>query len=103
MKDYYIYILANKARGTIYIGVTNNVSRRIQEHFDSTTNSFTHKYNLKRLVYLEQTQNIEMAIQREKQLKHWRRQWKINLIESQNPYWQDLGKYWGMDPETSSG
>ena len=103
MRDYYIYILANRTRGTVYVGVTNDIRRRVQEHFDSTTKSFTHKYNVKRLVYLEQTQNIETAIQREKQIKNWHRQWKINLIESQNPNCQDLNKYWGMDPEINSG
>lgn len=117
MKNYHVYILASKKNGTIYIGVTNNLLRRVTEHkecemttvschpeFISESIRFTEKYNIKTLVYYEQTENVESAIRREKQLKNWHRQWKINLIEESNPDWKDL--YFdliGMDPETSSG
>ena len=68
MKNYYVYILSNQARGTIYIGVTNDINRRLQEHLNTTKKGFTHKYNLERLVYIEQINNVEAAIQLEKQL-----------------------------------
>lgn len=98
-----MYILASKARGTLYIGVSNSLERRHSEHL-STTNKqrFTSRYNVKRLVYFEETNDVEAAIAREKQLKNWHRQWKINLIESMNPEWQDLSKLYRMDAETSS-
>lgn len=104
MNTYYIYILASKAHGTLYIGVSNSLERRYFEHHNGVNKkSFTSKYAVKRLVYMEQTSDPEAAIAREKQLKNWHRQWKINLIESTNPEWQDLGRAYGMDPETSSG
>lgn len=102
MKTYYIYILASKARGTLYIGVTNDLARRLFEHRQGLTVGFTKRYNIKRLVYYESTESIETAIAREKQLKRWHRQWKINLIESTNPQWKDIGFSMGMDAETSS-
>ena len=100
---YYVYILASKSRGTIYIGVTNSIERRYLEHLSNTIKSFTQKYKVHRLVYFEEIENIEDAIHREKQLKNWHRQWKINLIESVNKNWVDLSTYYGMGPETSSG
>ena len=103
MQSYYVYILTNQSRGTLYIGVTNNMNRRFMEHLEGGARAFTQKYGLKRLVYFEQTENIEAAIQREKQLKNWHRQWKINLIETLNPHWQDLSQQWGMGPEINSG
>ena len=90
MKPYYIYILANKRNGTLYIGVTSNLLRRIDQHKDGTDQSFTTKYNIKHLVYFEETNSIEEAIHREKQLKHWNRAWKIELIEKDNPEWRNL-------------
>jgi putative endonuclease len=76
--------------GTLYIGVTNNLRRRVYEHKNGLIEGFTKKYNVNRLVYYEQTENIEGAIQREKRLKKWNRQWKIELIEQINPDWKDL-------------
>jgi len=89
MKNYYVYILTNKSK-TFYIGVTNNLDRRIYEHKNKLIDGFTKKYNLDRLVYFEVFNNIEDAISREKQLKNWHRQWKINLVESVNKEWKDL-------------
>lgn len=90
MKDYYVYILASKARGTLYIGVTSDLYKRIDEHKQGSVEGFTKKYGVKNLAYYEMFQEIEFAIAREKQLKNWHRQWKINLIESVNPLWRDL-------------
>jgi len=89
MKTYYVYILSNKSK-TLYIGVTNNLRRRIQQHKDKLVEGFTKKYNLNKLVYYEILEDVKVAIRREKQLKNWHRQWKINLIESVNPEWNDL-------------
>jgi putative endonuclease len=90
MKIYAIYILTNKPHGTLYIGVTNNLKRRIQEHRLELVDGFTKKYDLKKLVHVEQFEYIKNAIGREKQLKNWNRQWKIDLIEEKNPEWNDL-------------
>lgn len=88
--SYYVYIMASKRNGTLYIGVTNNVARRAYEHKNGLLEGFTKKYKIDNLVYYESTENIESAIIREKQLKKWNRQWKINLIERDNPEWNDL-------------
>lgn len=76
--------------GTLYIGVTNNLIKRVYEHKNKLIDGFTKKYNVGRLVYYEETVNIISAITREKQVKKWKRQWKINLIEENNPNWNDL-------------
>lgn len=90
MKNYYVYILTNKKNGALYIGVTSNLIKRIQEHRIKVVKGFTEKYSIHQLVYYEQTENINHAIAREKALKKWNRQWKINLIEKENPNWKDL-------------
>lgn len=87
--QYYVYILSNKKYGTLYIGVTNDLIRRVWEHKNHVVPGFTEKYKLHQLVYYESTENIESAIQREKQLKAWKRQWKIELIDRTNPDWKD--------------
>lgn len=87
---YYVYIITNKPRGVLYIGVTNNVVRRSYEHKKEDVSGFTKRYHLNKLVYVELFEHIEEAIKREKQLKNWHRQWKINQIESVNPTWEDL-------------
>ena len=92
MKTYYIYILASGKNGTLYVGVTNSLDRRLYEHVHGNAKGFTSKYAVKMLVYYEITESIEVAIQREKQLKKWNRVWKINLIEKVNPNWDDLSK-----------
>jgi len=83
MKNYYVYIMTNKTK-TLYIGVTNDLVRRIYEHKNKLIDGFTKKYNITKLIYYEHFFNVEDAIRREKQLKNWHRQWKINLIESVN-------------------
>lgn len=89
-----IYILTNFNLSTFYIGVTNNLERRIYEHKNKLINGFSSKYNLLKLVYFELTDSIETAIAREKQLKNWHKQWKINLIKENNPQFLDLSKSW---------
>ena len=90
MKLYYVYIMASRKKGTLYIGVTNNLAKRIWEHKNKIVEGFTSKYEINSLVYYESYSQIESAILREKVLKKWNRQWKINLIEKENPKWQDL-------------
>ena len=91
--EYYVYILANKNNSTIYIGVTNDLVRRIYEHKNNVVKGFTQKYNVHKLVYFEQTENIENAIIREKQLKNYSRERKEELINNVNPNWEDLYPY----------
>ena len=91
MNSYYVYILSNKSK-SLYIGVTNNLVRRLFEHKNKLIKGFSSKYNLTKLVYYEEFKNIDEAIRREKQLKNWHRQWKVNLIESVNKNWTDLSK-----------
>lgn len=92
--QYYIYILASNKNGTLYIGVTNDLERRILEHKQKINVGFTSKYNVNILVYFESFQYINDAILREKRLKKWNRQWKINLIEEENKEWNDLSEDW---------
>ena len=87
----YVYIASNKSR-TLYIGVTNNLERRMQEHKNKSIPGFTAKYNIGKLVYFEETHDVRSALEREKELKGWLRSRKIALIESQNPKWEDLVK-----------
>ena len=93
VKDYYVYIMTNGVR-TLYIGVTNDLMRRVFEHKEKLTEGFTKKYNITMLVYYETASDIQVAIAREKQLKSWRRSKKIALIESSNPQWKDLCLEW---------
>ncbi len=94
-KIFYVYILVNDRNGTIYIGVTSNLEKRIKEHKTKIHDkSFTAKYSVNNLVYYESTENSESAIAREKQLKNWKRKWKLDLIEKTNPEWKDLSKDW---------
>lgn len=112
MKQYFVYILTNPTNSVLYIGVTNNLIRRMHEHKTKQNQGFTAKYNCHRLLYYEETNDIYAALTREKQLKAWRRSWKVNLIKELNPTWKDLssdffeGKMdvstW-FDPEINSG
>jgi putative endonuclease len=108
-----VYILASQPRGTLYIGVTSDLPGRLYQHRTRATRGFTSRYGVLRLVHFEPFDDMYTAISREKQLKRWHRQWKINLIEESNPNWRDLAITLGfdplplghptVDPETSSG
>lgn len=86
----YVYIMASAPYGTLYVGVTNNIARRIYEHREGIGSAFCRKYDVKRLVHLEVFESIQNAIHREKRIKKWPRRWKIRLIEAANPRWDDL-------------
>jgi putative endonuclease len=92
MLQYYVYILASKKQGTLYTGVTNDLMRRMYEHKNNLSSGFSKKYQVHQLVYYEIHNDIYEAILREKQIKKWYRDWKINLIERDNPHWIDLYK-----------
>lgn len=87
---YYVYIITNKWNSTLYIGVTNDLIRRISEHKEGIVSGFSKRYKLKKLVYFEIHNDIEEAIKREKQMKEWQKKWKNNLIEEKNGEWKDL-------------
>lgn len=107
-----VYMLASKRNGTLYIGVTSNLAARLHQHRTGTASGFASRYGATRLVLAEFCDDMESAIAREKQLKRWRREWKLNLIERQNPHWEDLAVSFGLirsggdvaavDAETSS-
>ena len=90
MKQSYVYILASKRNGTLYVGVTSDLIKRIYEHRQNLVEGFTNKYNVHELVYYEVHSDIEAAILREKQIKKWNRRWKLRLIEEMNSEWRDL-------------
>ena len=85
-----VYILANKRNGTLYIGVTSDLAKRIWEHKNNVVEGFSKRYGVHQLVWYELHETMESAIQREKQIKEWKRKWKLELIESVNPNWQDF-------------
>jgi putative endonuclease len=90
VNNYYVYILASKRNGTLYIGITSDLKKRIFEHKNDLIEGFTKKYGVHDLVYYEQTNDVKSAIEREKALKKWKRSWKLALIEGENPDWKDL-------------
>jgi len=92
MKYFSVYIMASKKNGTLYTGITSNLVRRIYEHRNDLIEGFTNEYKVHKLVYYEVHEDPKSAITREKQIKKWNRQWKINLIEEKNPQWNDLYK-----------
>lgn len=100
MKSYYVYILTSKLNSVLYIGITNNLARRIYEHKNKLFKGFTEKYNVNKLVYCEEFNNIEDAIANEKKLKGWIRRKKVDLIDEHNPEWKDLSE---QDPSLRSG
>jgi len=112
-KQYYVYILTNKFNRVLYIGITNDLVRRMFEHKNKLVSGFTNKYNLVKLIYYEITDDVRNAIKREKQLKNWHREWKTNLINQFNPEWHDLSEEFFRDvvirdaeigdPEMNSG
>lgn len=89
-RQFAVYILASQRNGTLYVGVTSNLAKRVWEHREGFVDGFTKKYGVKTLVWYELTESIESAITREKQIKKWNRAWKIELIEKANPGWRDL-------------
>ncbi len=91
-KQYYVYILTNRHNSVLYIGITNNLTRRLWEHKNKFVEGFTNKYNVNKLVYYEVFSDSYNAISREKQLKNWHRDWKVSLINQFNPDWKDLSK-----------
>ncbi|NJN82958.1 MAG: GIY-YIG nuclease family protein [Caldilineaceae bacterium] len=100
VRTYFVYIMASQKNGTLYIGMTNDLVRRVYEHKNDAHEGFTQKYGVHRLVYYESTNDVTAAITREKRMKKWKRQWKINLIEERNPDWKDLSEGFSiaMDP-----
>ncbi len=95
--QYYVYILASKIRGTLYIGVTNDLQKRVYEHKTGDKKGFSEKYNVNQLMYFETFQNVNEAIEREKNMKKWKLDWKIKLIEKENKKWLDLSEGWYND------
>ena len=93
MKQYFVYILASKKNGTLYIGVTNDLIKRVWQHKNKVTDGFTKNYGVDKLVYFEDTSDVMSALEREKQLKKWNRAWKIRIIEEKNKEWKDLYEY----------
>lgn len=92
MKTYYIYLITNKRNTVLYTGITNNLNRRISEHKGNLIKGFSNKYNLNKLIYYEFTNDIHSALKREKEIKGWKRNKKIKLIETKNPKWIDLSE-----------
>ena len=90
MKGAWVYIMTNRPNGTLYVGVTSDLARRVGEHRQGLMSGFTKRHGLKRLVYAERHEDIRLAIQREKNIKHWPRAWKVRLIHGENPEWEDL-------------
>ncbi|MBI5299588.1 MAG: GIY-YIG nuclease family protein [Deltaproteobacteria bacterium] len=100
MKQYYVYIMANQPK-TLYTGITNNLPRRAYEHKNKLIRGFTEKYNVTKLVYFEETEDVNVAIAREKQIKGWLRKRKITLIESMNPHWKDISETFMTNADSS--
>ena len=94
MKKYYVYILASKKNGTLYIGITQDLIKRVYTHKNDLVEGFTKKYNVNKLVYFEETSDVNAAIGREKEIKKWRREKKNKLVNRMNPTWKDIGLEW---------
>jgi putative endonuclease len=93
MNDYYVYMMSNKTNSVLYLGITNNIERRVYEHKNKLVDGFTKKYNCIKLVWYEHTNSIESAIIKEKQMKKWKREYKEKVINSLNPKWNDLSDH----------
>ena len=94
MKNYYVYLLTNWNNKVMYVGMTNNLERRVYEHKNKLVNGFTKKYNVNKLVYFEESSDVNAVLSREKEIKKWRREKKDNLVLSSNPEWKDLSEEW---------
>jgi putative endonuclease len=94
-RSYYIYLLTDWNNKVMYVGITNDLERRIYEHKNKVLNGFTEKYNIDKFVYFEHTPHVTAALEREKEIKKWRREKKNNLVQDQNPAWKDLSEEWG--------
>jgi putative endonuclease len=94
MKTFYVYILASKRNGTIYVGFTDDIERRVREHKEKSVSGFTAKYGVTKLVYFETFEDSYQAFERERRMKKWKRAWKLRLIEKDNPDWNDLSEDW---------
>jgi len=92
MKSFCVYIMASKKDGVLYVGFTSDLQKRVWEHKNGVVEGFTKRYFVHRLVYYEQTENVLSAIEREKRIKKWNREWKVRLIEERNPEWKDLSE-----------
>ena len=103
MNLYFVYIVTNKYNTVVYIGITNDLERRLYEHKQKLNKGFTSQYNCNKLVWFEEFDDINEAISREKQLKNWQRDWKNQLIEKDNPDWKDLSDGWYDPGDTGSG
>ena len=103
MKTYYVYLLTNWNNKVMYVGMTNNLERRIYEHKNKLINGFTKKYNINKLVYYEETSDVNSALSREKEIKKWRRETKDTLVLNINPEWKDLSDEWLQIPHNGSG
>ena len=90
MGTYFVYILASKRNGTLYVGITSDLIKRVYQHKNNEIEGFTKRYRIHELIYFEATTDIRSALEREKQLKKWNRSWKVKLIEQSNPEWKDL-------------
>jgi len=101
VRSYYVYIMMSRS-DTLYTGMTNDLQRRVYEHKQKVLDGFTKKYNIDMLAYYEETDDVEAAISREKQIKSWRRSKKVELIESMNPQWRDLSEGWFTSPPPDS-
>ena len=102
MKQYFVYIMTNERNTVLYTGMTNDLNRRVREHKEKVIGGFTKKYNVVKLVYYEVFRTVEGAIQREKQIKNWKRRWKVELIEKVNPKWKEVGDFAGLGDSVSS-
>lgn len=94
MENFFLYIMTNKPDGVLYIGITNELERRVREHKQKQIKGFTYKYNLDKLVYFESFETYDEAFLKERRMKKWNREWKVNLINDKNPGWKDLAIEW---------
>ncbi|NBX65671.1 MAG: GIY-YIG nuclease family protein [Proteobacteria bacterium] len=103
MKEFWVYIMASDFNGTLYVGVTSNIVQRVFQHKTDAIDGFTKEHGIKKLIFLEKHESAESAITREKRIKAWKREWKMNLVEKENPQWIDLAHNWYEQGKLQSG